>query len=233
MSGRSAATPHAEWSTYTSKSFITTKAFSAELYSYTLTRSGTPPFAATGSLLVSGASAANCPAGRVLHLNGKKLFPDVNPMNTFVGVLAAKKFLVGVYDPISFLSGFVDPTSNTFAKFDQNLPNFFDLGTAGSGVVPLLGGDGVDVNVGGALNVTSRIAGQATLVAGTLAITVPGVTTSSLAFVSIVSSVPGAGSLTVSHRAVCTANTVTITALVAAGTINILDLSVVNYLVIN
>jgi hypothetical protein len=154
-------------------------------------------------------------------------------MNTFVGgsPLTAKKFLVGVYDPISFLSGFVDPTSNTFAKFDQNLPNFFDLGNAGSGVVPSLGGDGVDVNVGGALNVTSRIAGQVTLVAGTLAVTVTGVTTSSLAFVSLVTY--NVASLSLSHRVVCTANTVTISALKSDGTINTADISVVNYLVIN
>ena len=221
-----------DFSQRTDKSLVSSAAFNNEFYTYTVGTNANFQTVGTFSL-VSGATAATCPAGRVLHLSGKKLFPDINPMNTFVGVLAAKKFLVGVYDPISFLSGFVDPTSNTFAKFDQNLPNFFDLGTAGSGVVPSLGGDGVDVNVGGALNVTSRIAGQTTLVAGTKAITVTGVTTSSLAFVSIVSSVPGAGSLTVSHRAVCTTDTVTITALVAAGSPNTADTSVVNYLVIN
>ena len=212
------------------KSLVSSAAFNNEFYTYTVGTNASFQKVGTFSL-VSGATAITCPAGRVLHLNGKKLFPDVNPMNTFVGVLAAKKFLVGVYDPISFLSGFVDPTSNTFAKFDQNLPNFFDLGTAGSGVVPLLGGDGVDVNVGGALNVTSRIAGQATLAAGTIAITVPGVTTSSLAVVSLLTA--NTTTLTVSYRAVCTANTVTLTALIAAGTINVADLSTLIYLVVN
>lgn len=212
------------------KSLVSSAAFNNEFYTYTVGTNA--KFQTVGRFsLVSGATAITCPAGRVLHLNGKKLFPDVNPMNTFVGVLAAKKFLVGVYDPISFLSGFVDPTSNTFAKFDQNLPNFFDLGTAGSGVVPSLGGDGVDVNVGGALNVTSRIADQATLVAGTIAITVPGVTTSSLAVVSLLTA--NTTTLTVSYRAVCTANTVTLTALIAAGTINVADLSTLIYLVVN
>jgi len=215
----------------TDKTLVSTAAFHNEFYTYT---AGTNPatFTPTGVFsVVSGATASTCPAGRVLHLTGRKLFPDVNPMTTFVGVLSAKKFLVSVYDPISFLNGFVDPTSNTFAKFDQNLPNFFNLGTSGSGVVPSLGGDGVDVNVGGALNVTSRIAGQATLVAGTIAITVPGVTTSSLAFVSLVTA--NTTTLTGNYRAVCTANTVTITALVAAGTINVADVSTLNYLVVN
>jgi hypothetical protein len=220
-----------DFSQRTDKSLVSSAAFHNEFYTYTVGTNANFQTVGTFSL-VSGATASTCPAGRVLHLSGKKLFPDINPMNTFVGVLAAKKFLVGVYDPISFLSGFVDPTSNTFAKFDQNLPNFFNLGTAGSGVVPSLGGDGVDVNVGGALNVTSRIAGQVTLVAGVATVTVTGVTTSSLAFVSIVTFTPAAGG-TVCHTAVCTANTVTIRALVVAGTANTADTSVVNYLVIN
>lgn len=214
------------------KTLVSTAAFQNEFYTYT---AGTNPatFTPTGVFSqVSGATAATCPAGRVLHLTGRKLYPDVNPMTTFVGTaLTSKKFLVSVYDPISFLKGFVDPTSNSFAKFDQNLPNFFNLGTSGSGVVPSLGGDGVDVNVGGALNVTSRIAGQATLVAGTIAITVTGVTTSSLAFVSLVAA--NTTTSTGNYRVVCTANTVTITALVAAGTINNVDVSTLNYLVVN
>ena len=213
------------------KSLVSFARFDTEFYTYTVGTNSSFQKVGTFSL-VSGATAATCPAGRVLHLNGKKLFPDINPMTTFVGPLTAKKFLVGVYDPISFLSGFIDPTSNTFAKFDQNLPNFFNLGTAGSGVVPSLGGDGVDVNVGGALIVTSRIAGQATLASGVATVTVPGVTTSSLAFVSIVTFTPGGGG-TVSHTAVCTANTVTIRALVVAGTANASDTSVVNYFVVN
>lgn len=76
----------------------------------------------------------------------------------------------------------------------------------------------------------SSTSGQVALVAGTKAITVPGVTTSSKAFVSLVS--PSSASLTVDTQAVCTANTVTITALVAAKTINTADVSTVNYLVI-
>ena len=149
MSGRSAATPHAEWSTYTSKSFITTQTFNTELYSYTLTRSGTPPFAATGSLLGSGASAANCPAGRVLHTNGKKLTPGANPMNAFTGgaTVTSAKFMVGVYDPESMLNGYIDPTSPTFAVYDKNRPAAdylidFTSATAEATALASLGGQG-------------------------------------------------------------------------------------------
>ena len=46
-----------------------------------------------------------------------------------------------MYDPVTGFRGYIDPISCKFAKFDQNLPNFFDLGTQGSGL-PLLGGKG-------------------------------------------------------------------------------------------
>jgi len=117
--------------------------------------------------IVSGASAATCPLGRVLHLTGRKLYPNVNPMTVFVGSspLSTPKFLVSVYDPISFLKGFVDPTSNTFAKFDQNLPNFFDDGRSGSGVEWSGGGQGVDIHMVDA-GTSASLASAATFAAG-------------------------------------------------------------------
>jgi hypothetical protein len=144
----------------TDKTLVSTKAFDAEFYTYT---AGTNPatFAPTGVFsVVAGATATTCPAGRVLHLTGRKLFPDVNPMTTFVGTaLTAKKFLVSVYDPISFLNGFIDPTSSTFAKYDQNVPNFFNLGRDGSGVEWVGGGQGVSIHTSdsGALSTTNGL----------------------------------------------------------------------------
>jgi len=134
----------------TDKSLISTKAFDAEFYTYT---TSTNSFGVTRGAFsfVTGATATTCPGRRVLHLTGRKLYPDVNPMDTFVGTaLTSKKFLVAVYDPISFLTGFIDPTSNTFAKYDQNLPNFFDLGRAGSGVQWSGGGQAGELNLGDA-----------------------------------------------------------------------------------
>jgi hypothetical protein len=56
-------------------------------------------------------------------------------------LLTSAKFLVGVYDPITFITGFIDPSSSMFAKYEQNVPNFFDNGpTANGGSVPPLGG---------------------------------------------------------------------------------------------
>lgn len=107
--------------------------------------------------------------------------------------------------------------------------------TAGTGLTVTSGGltitaGGLTITAG-RLTVPATIAGTATLVAGTVAITVSGVTTSSRAFVTLAT--PNTGSSTVKFQAVCTANTVTITALVAAGTINTADISVVNYFVVN
>ena len=143
----------------TDRTLVSTKSFENEFYTYTASKNPATGVTLGVFTLVSGATASTCPIGRVLHLTGRKLYPDVNPMTTFVGALTAKKFLVSVYDPISFLNGFIDPTSNTFAKFDQNVPNFFDLGTAGSGVEWSGGGQGVEIHLvdSGALSTTTGL----------------------------------------------------------------------------
>lgn len=91
------------------------------------------------------------------------------------------------------------------------------LGTAGNALLITEGSNG-------------RV-GQTTLVAGTKAITITGLTTSSRALVQLVT--PSGVALTITYQAVCTANTLTIQANVAAGTINVNDISVLNYFVIN
>lgn len=127
MTTRSNTTSHSEWSTAPDKSFVSTKPFNLEFYQYSLTRSDAPPFTKTGSLVLHpSASLTQCPAGRVLHANGKKLIPDVNVMNRFTtpanGTIQTKKFMVGVYDPQSMLNGYIDLTSATFAVYDKNRP---------------------------------------------------------------------------------------------------------------
>ena len=131
----------------TDTSLVSTGPFNNEFYTYTVSTNAFSVTTGTFSI-VTGATASTCPRGRVLHLTGRKLYPDVNAMTTFVAgsPLTAKKFLVAVYDPISFLTGFIDPTSNTFAKYDQNLPNFFNLGNSASGVQWSSGGQGAELN---------------------------------------------------------------------------------------
>lgn len=78
---------------------------------------------------------------------------------------------------------------------------------------------------------TNGSVGQTTLVAGTKAITISGVTTSTRAFPGFVA--PG-GTVTTTwkYKLVCTANTLTITAIDNSGAINTLDTSTLNYFII-
>lgn len=74
--------------------------------------------------------------------------------------------------------------------------------------------------------------GQTTLVAGTIAITITGLTTSSRAFVQLVAQ--GGTSTTVyAYKAVCTSNTLTITAETVAGVAVTTDTSTLNYIIVN
>lgn len=70
--------------------------------------------------------------------------------------------------------------------------------------------------------------GQVALVTGTKAVTVSGVTTSTRCFLTRV--IANTTSSTVDYNCACTANTVTITAALAAGTINTADISTMNYI---
>ncbi len=70
--------------------------------------------------------------------------------------------------------------------------------------------------------------GQAALTSGTNAITVSGVTTSTRCFTNLVT--PSGTTNTTSYQCVCTSNTVTLRANIAAGTINTADASTLNYI---
>lgn len=79
-----------------------------------------------GTLAVlSTATAGNCPAGRVLHETGKKLFPGANPN--------VNDYLVSVYDPISMLTGFINPNQPFFSLMNTDRANFLLDGPNGAG----------------------------------------------------------------------------------------------------
>jgi len=65
---------------------------------------------------VTGADAGNCPVGRVLRENGKKIYP-----NQYKGIVY---YLVGVYDEQSFLKGFINPNSPCFAVLNTDMPTY-------------------------------------------------------------------------------------------------------------
>ena len=71
--------------------------------------------------------------------------------------------------------------------------------------------------------------GASVPVSGVVALNLPGLTTSSLVFVNPTTQ----GNLTVNYKTLVAADLLTISALVAAGTVNAETASIVNYFVVN
>jgi hypothetical protein len=89
--------------------YIAAVAFQNYLYDYVQIKNDLGQV--TGGSLISpipGATALTCPAGRILQPNGKKLFPGGSS-------LGVSTYMIGVYDPVTFLSGYIDPNSPYFA----------------------------------------------------------------------------------------------------------------------
>ena len=103
-------------------SYISTAVFNDYFYSYSTSLNASLETIRTlGS--VSGATSGNCPKGRVLRETGRKLYPGANPGIT--------TYLVGVYDAVSMLTGFIDPNGKVFQIYNTDKPNFY-----GDGVEP-------------------------------------------------------------------------------------------------
>lgn len=99
------------------KSYISTDEYNNNFFSYTVTTGPSPQFKKIGTLAaVNGATSGNCPAGNILRENGKKLFPDAYPGVT--------DYMVGVFDILNNLSGFIDPNDPVFAPFNGDRPNY-------------------------------------------------------------------------------------------------------------
>ena len=87
-----------------------------------------------GVLTVVGPNA-DCPVGRILYENGKKIVPTSSPfppirVDGTIGGLpnssTLTSYMVGVFDPQSGLSGFIDPNSVNFAINSSDLPVFLN-----------------------------------------------------------------------------------------------------------
>lgn len=224
------------------KEYIATAAFNNAFFTYTAIAPSGTTLANTGKMtLVTGATAANCPAGRILRELGAHLYPGANPgllptdANYNVFATHGSHIFTKVYDAVTGLRGFIDANDKVFATYSNERPEeFVDVGeidgTGRRGPSIYTNGN-LTVGGTGRLTVGTSIAGQTALVAGTRAVTIAGLTTASIAFVTIAT--PNTGTLSVKYQATCTADTLTITALIAAGTINIADISTVNYFVVN
>jgi hypothetical protein len=95
--------------------YIAIRAYNADFFTYTQTF--VPPTTYTGSLaVVTGATAVNCPQGRLLTETGRKLYPGVN-----AGVA---NYMVSVYDAQNGLTGFIDPNASAFVPQNTDRPYY-------------------------------------------------------------------------------------------------------------
>jgi len=91
-----------------SRSFLSVATYNNDIFSYTTGLNNR--YVEVGSLTaVSGANSSTCPKGRILRENGRKLFPGANP--------GINSYMVGVYDAISGIAGFIDPNSPVYTVF--------------------------------------------------------------------------------------------------------------------
>jgi hypothetical protein len=108
--------------------YITTSAYHNDIYRYTTSRS-TTTYVVSGTLTslatLGTGTATNCPANRILRENGRRLNKDANP--------GLSTLLVGVYDSVSGLSGFIDPNSPRFAVYNGDKSVFQDNGVDPNG----------------------------------------------------------------------------------------------------
>ena len=116
------------------RQYISTETFNNDFFTYTVTTDANG--LQTGTFTqVADATTVNCPAGRVLRDNGKRLHPGAHPNVTYA--------MIGVFDPQTFLSGYINPNSPIFAMFNSDKAYFADTDlTAAAGF-----GRGLDSNL--------------------------------------------------------------------------------------
>lgn len=165
--------------------------------------------------------ASNFYPDYTLHVDG-----GIKANGYFFADAASQDGYLGDYDGVNNLTYIrVNDSSSTigansasgysFTGGDFTIYANLKLGTAGKGLYVKEGTDGK--------------LGTATLVSGTKAITINGLGSTARAFVQLVT--PG-GTLGNGYKAVCTANTLTITSVTAAGATQTLDTSVLNYFIV-
>jgi hypothetical protein len=130
----------------TNRSYIAVSAFHLDFFSYTVSDGPAPGFAKIGSLVcVTGGTSGNCPKGRILRENGRKLYPDAYP--------SINVYMVGVYDAVTGFKGFIDPNSPVFAPFNTDKPTYI--------------GDSTDPGPGGLLDRGAPVFTNSSVEAGT------------------------------------------------------------------
>lgn len=154
------------------RSYITTTAFQNDIYQYTTSVNPTT-FQVTGTLTslatVGTGTSANCPANRILVENGKKLYPSglavANNTTYAAPNPGVTTYMVGVFDPASFLSGFIDPNSKVFAPYNTDKPDYVPRGINPNGNTEV--DQGPPVYTLGTVTAGTSISAGTTITAGT------------------------------------------------------------------
>ena len=116
------------------RSYISVGTFHTDIFKYTTAMNSSYVMVGTLTTLdaLGTGTASNCPVNRVLRENGRTLTPEANPVSTLVKSSAAggtvaltlNALLVGVYDSVSGLNGFIDPNSAKFQLYNGSRTNY-------------------------------------------------------------------------------------------------------------
>ena len=101
------------------RQYIATAVFNTNIFTYSTYVDAN--LQTRGSLTLSaGATAQNSTAGHILRENGKRLHEGVNPdlLDPTSGLKYT--YLIGVYDAMTFVNGFIDPNCPLFAPFNTD-----------------------------------------------------------------------------------------------------------------
>ncbi len=104
------------------RTYLTTRVFNSDFYSYNQTVNPTT-FQVTYALGPVPGASGNCLVGRFLHETGRKLIPGANG--------GINSLMVGVYDPVSGLSGFIDPNCESFTIMNTDRSANLDVLSGG------------------------------------------------------------------------------------------------------
>jgi len=168
------------------------------------------------SLLINVHAFAQSIADRAVTTTGVQ----VNYLSTTTGVTGTGNLVLS-NSPVFTTPNIGAATTTSINKIAITQPIASGTLTIGNGTT-----------LGNLVSFTADGIGKATLVSGTKAISIAGVTTSSIPIITFVSA-GGTISTTTHYAGVCTAGTLTITALTSTSTTNTSDTSVISYLVIN
>lgn len=165
----SATTARNSHNSVTRKSWISTMPFNGAIFSYSYGLDESLMREVGTFSLIPGATPDNCPAGRIVFENGRRSHPA---NGNFRGANdGAITYGVGVFDPISGISGFINPNGSYFAINNADKPNYLigqstdpitgrpNLGTPvlTNGFILSVSGTGPEGELGGSVGVVSNM----------------------------------------------------------------------------